>query len=284
MFFQSIGDIKHKCVVFCNKNNSNVLLQNHTIVCMNTLASRLKEARKEKKLSQEALAKMLGADHGSFISNVESGRNKSFSKIVQAAEILGVNALWLAEGKGPKHPVHFHSMTAGGNKEDDFFSPEMEYVVRENPPPTYNQPHERDYALIPQYHVSGECGSGYLNGHEEIKGGLAFKRDWLLRMSLKPDSLSVIYASGLSMSPTINEGEVLLVDHDQNEPKDGQVFAIERDGELLIKRLVRHPAGGWICRSDNPDKIRYADWEPVSAEQLGMMRVVGRIVWRGGAM
>lgn len=147
-----------------------------------------------------------------------------------------------------------------------------------------NPPHERDYALIPQYHVSGECGSGYLNGHEEVKGGLAFKRDWLARMSLKPDSLSVIYACGLSMAPTINEGEVLLVDHDQCEPRDGQVFAFERDGELLIKRLVRHPAGSWICRSDNPDKIRYADWEPVSTEQLGLLRIVGRIVWRGGAM
>jgi len=145
-------------------------------------------------------------------------------------------------------------------------------------------PHERDYALIPQYHVSGECGSGYLNSHEEVKGGLAFKRDWLARMSLKAGNLSVIYACGQSMAPTINEGEVLLVDHNQQEPRDGQVFAIEREGELLIKRLARHPAGGWICRSDNPDKIRYADWEPVSAEQLGLLRIVGRIVWRGGAM
>lgn len=103
-------------------------------------------------------------------------------------------------------------------------------------------------------------------------------------MGLKPDSLSVIYASGLSMSPTINEGEVLLIDHAQTEPRDGQVFAIECDNELLVKRLARHPAGGWICRSDNPDKTRYADWAPVAADQLGLLRLVGRVVWRGGAM
>lgn len=99
---QFISDIKHKCVEHCKSNNTNVSKQNNTIVFMSTLASRLKEARKDKKLSQEALSKLLGADHGSFVGNVESGRNKSFSKIVQAAEVLGVNALWLAEGKGPK--------------------------------------------------------------------------------------------------------------------------------------------------------------------------------------
>lgn len=174
------------------------------------------------------------------------------------------------------HPTDTDSLPAATSP-----AQQMDYVDSGSPP---EPPHERDYALIPQYHVSGECGSGYLNGHEEVKGGLAFKRDWLARMSLKADSLSVIYACGQSMVPTINEGEVLLVDHKQQEPRDGQVFAIERESELLIKRLVRHPAGGWICRSDNPDKIRYADWEPVSAEQLGLLRIVGRVVWRGGAM
>lgn len=99
---QFMHEFKHKCVDMCKSNNTNVSGEGNTIVFMSTLASRLKEARKDKKLSQESLSRLLGADHGSFVGNVESGRNKSFSKIVQAAEVLGVNALWLAEGKGPK--------------------------------------------------------------------------------------------------------------------------------------------------------------------------------------
>lgn len=102
MSVQFIPHIKHRCV---DKINTNVFIDLNTIVFMSTLATRLREARKGKKMSQEALAKRLGADHGSLIGNVESGRNQSFSKIVQAAEILGVNALWLAEGKGPKFPT-----------------------------------------------------------------------------------------------------------------------------------------------------------------------------------
>lgn len=238
------------------------------------MADRIKQRRNELELSQRKLADLVGISQPA-VAKIEKGAETAH--VVDIARALGVTPEWLVYGQdrqekfmGAAEVVDPSALT----------SPAPVQGVGAQP----NPPHERDYALIPQYHVSGECGSGYLNGHEEVKGGLAFKRDWLARMSLKPDSLSVIYACGLSMAPTISEGEVLLVDHGQSEPRDGQVFAFERDGELLIKRLVRHPAGSWICRSDNPDKIRYADWEPVSTEQLGLLRIVGRIVWRGGAM
>lgn len=219
-----------------------------------------------------AFAKTYGVDP-TYVSQMLNGHRSIGEKSARNMESkTGKPFGWM----DTPHPTDADSSPAATSP-----AQQMDYVDAGSPP---EPPHERDYALIPQYHVSGECGSGYLNGHEEVKGGLAFKRDWLARMSLKADSLSVIYARGQSMAPTINEGEVLLVDHKQQEPRDGQVFAIERESELLIKRLVRHPAGGWICRSDNPDKIRYADWEPVSAEQLGLLRIVGRVVWRGGAM
>lgn len=242
--------------------------------------------------TRRARLRMLIAEHGlselaektgkpaSQLNDMAAGRKSFGEKIAdQLTAKIGLPGGWFELWIGDEAPEKF----MGAAEVVDpaaLTSPAPVQGVGAQP----NPPHERDYALIPQYHVSGECGSGYLNGHEEVKGGLAFKRDWLARMSLKADSLSVIYACGQSMVPTINEGEVLLVDHKQQEPRDGQVFAFERDGELLIKRLVRHPAGSWICRSDNPDKIRYADWEPVSTEQLGLLRIVGRIVWRGGAM
>lgn len=240
--------------------------------------------------TRRARLRMLIAEHGlselaektgkpaSQLNDMAAGRKSFGEKIAdQLTAKIGLPGGWFELWIGEKFTNHADASGQTGGA----ISETSAQGVGDSAP---NPPHERDYALIPQYHVSGECGSGYLNGHEEVKGGLAFKRDWLARMSLKPDSLSVIYACGLSMAPTINEGEVLLVDHDQSEPRDGQVFAFERDGELLIKRLVRHPAGSWICRSDNPDKIRYADWEPVSTDQLGLLRIVGRIVWRGGAM
>ncbi len=142
-----------------------------------------------------------------------------------------------------------------------------------------NTPTDDDYALIPQYSAKGGCGPAYHNGHVEIRGGLAFKRDWLARMGAKPENLSVIYAKGDSMAPTIEDGAVILIDHSQVELRDGKVFALARGEEMIVKRLIRDFSGGWIVRSDNPDKVRYGDF-PVSDAAV---RIIGRVVWRGGS-
>lgn len=146
--------------------------------------------------------------------------------------------------------------------------------------PEPSTPSDEDYALIPQYSARAACGPAYHNGHVEVRGGLAFKRDWLARMGLNPDTLSVIAAHGDSMAPTIQDGEVLLIDHSETEPIDGKVFALAREDEMVVKRLVRDFAGGWIVRSDNNDKARYGDFHVSDA----VLRVVGRVVWRGGGL
>jgi len=150
--------------------------------------------------------------------------------------------------------------------------------------PLDDAPSDKDYALIPQYTAFGECGSGYLNDHAEIKGGLAFKRDWLAKMKVKPENLAVIYATGSSMEPYIIDGDVVLFDQSDTAPRDRQVYAIRRPhGDISIKRLVQSVTGGWTVRSDNPNKSEYPD-EPVSADALHDMAIVGRVIWRGGGM
>lgn len=109
---------------------------------------------------------------------------------------------------------------------------------------------------------------------------MAFRRDWLARAGLRPETLSVISANGDSMAPTIDDGDALLINHAECEPKDGQVYALARGDEMIVKRLVRDFGGGWIVRSDNLDKSRYGDFHVSSAD----VRVVGRVVWRGGGL
>lgn len=69
---------------------------------METTASRLTAARLEADLTQDQLAKRAGCSQG-LIGNLESGNQKSSTKLPAIAEALGVEVLWLAEGKGPKH-------------------------------------------------------------------------------------------------------------------------------------------------------------------------------------
>jgi len=185
-----------------------------------------------------------------------SGESKSLKpeNLFALAKATGFNAMWLAIGQG---------------------EPRDQDVL----PPT-----EDAYAVISQYTARGECGSGYLNDHVEVKGGLAFKRDWLKRMGAKPENLFVIYAEGDSMEPYIFDGDVVLFDWSDTTPRDRQAYAIRRpDGGISIKRITQQLSGAWLIRSDNPDKVAYPD-EPVTEAVLHDMPILGRVIWRGGAM
>ncbi|WP_178125612.1 S24 family peptidase [Pseudomonas sp. FSL R10-0765] len=142
----------------------------------------------------------------------------------------------------------------------------------------------KDFTIIPQYSAKGAAGNGYLNENVEKLSGLVFKRDWLNRMRLKEQNLKVIYTQGSSMEPTLADGDVLLIDESQIEPSNRRIYAITRpDGELIIKRLMLTMTNGWIIRSDNEDKRQYPD-EIASDNEIGHLRIVGRVVWHGGAL
>ncbi len=140
------------------------------------------------------------------------------------------------------------------------------------------------YASIPQYTARGGAGSGLDNDHVEVKGELVFKRDWLSRQGLRESNLYAIYAVGLSMEPTIADGDVLLIDESQRTPLDRRIYALRRpNGDISIKRLIQQHTGGWLIRSDNPNKAEFPD-EPASDTEIGHLEIAGRVVWHGGAL
>lgn len=163
---------------------------------------------------------------------------------------------------------------------------EMEKIAQavDREPRVLGSPSEKDYALIPQFRARGACGEGYLNEHVELTEGLVFKRDWLKRMNAKPENLFVMYAHGDSMEPYIFNGDVVLFDTSETEPKDKQVYVIRRpDGGNSIKRLIRQLSGAWVIRSDSSDKAANPD-EPVSDSSIHDMPILGRVIWRGGGV
>lgn len=187
-----------------------------------------------------------------------SGESKSLKpeNLYALAAATGFRAEWLAIGEGAERP--------------------------DEPKP--GAPSEKEYALIPQYTARAAAGNGYHNDHVELKEGLVFKRDWLKRLALREENLCVIYAEGSSMEPTISDGDVLLIDHASTIPRSGKVYAMLRpDGSTSVKRLIQAFSGEWIIRSDNPDKTLYPD-EPISAEALQQIEIIGRSVWGGGGM
>lgn len=76
------------------------------------IGDRVREARKEKGLSQGQLATRIGIRQPT-LSDLENGESASTSHIAKIASVLEVSALWLETGRGPKNHV------AAVNDEDD---------------------------------------------------------------------------------------------------------------------------------------------------------------------
>ncbi|PKM30213.1 MAG: hypothetical protein CVV07_07285 [Gammaproteobacteria bacterium HGW-Gammaproteobacteria-11] len=227
---------------------------------METLGERIARLRRAKGLSQVALAADCGWENGQArIGNYERDkREPSLTDLRTLANSLGTTLTGLI------------SQTVLELNE-----PQGLYL------PT---PSADDYALVPQYTARGAAGNGQMNEHVEVKGGLVFKKAWLARMGLRDRHLHVIYVEGHSMDPTISDGDVLLFDENQREPKDRKIYVIRKpDGQLIIKRLVQSLTGGWVIRSDNEDKRSYPD-QPISDAEIDQIEIIGRAVWHGGAL
>lgn len=253
------------------------------------LGAAIDAARIKKKLSKKALADRFNVKPPSVQGWIATGRidkAKMIQMIAFFSDVVPPSHWGLADGT-VLIADEAHRSTPG--EQSTIELPGSEATIAQTATPAADErsghsPSSDDYALIPQYSAQGHCGEGLLNDHVEVNGGLAFKRDWLRRMGAKPQHLFVIYASGSSMEPYIFEGDVVLFDSADTTPRDRQVYAIRRpDGSLSIKRLSQQISGNWLIRSDNQDKTRYPD-EEVSPTSMHDIPIVGRVIWRGGAL
>lgn len=102
---------------------------------------------------------------------------------------------------------------------------------------------------------AGASGFG-IEYRDEEGPPIAFQRQWYERRGLRPHKLFAVSVSNGSMEPGLHDGDTVVVNTESDQPKDGIVFAVNYEGELVIKRLVRD-TGQWWLSSDNPDQRRY---------------------------
>jgi SOS-response transcriptional repressor LexA len=108
--------------------------------------------------------------------------------------------------------------------------------------------------------------------------GLGFCRIWLSQVGYEVAHLHGLYMRGDSMSPTISNGDALLINTSQKEMVDGEVYAISGDnGKILIKRIQNKWNNIVGLISDN------TLYTPLDAD-LTDIEVLGRVVWKGGLL
>lgn len=131
-----------------------------------------------------------------------------------------------------------------------------------------------EYAYIPAYDVEVSAGNGSVClGEATATKHLAFRRQWLTARGLREESLAALFTKGDSMTPTIPESAVVVINRDHTVPMDGKVYVIRIDDRHFVKRTQWLIGGGLRLISDNklydPLDITKADMAANNIEICG---------------
>ncbi|MFT3812693.1 MAG: S24 family peptidase [Acidovorax sp.] len=99
--------------------------------------------------------------------------------------------------------------------------------------------------------------AGYMAWPDETDedAPLSLHKHWLARRGYVPSQLLALRVKSTGMEPSLNVGDVFVINTADTELRDGQVFAVNFYGCLLVRRAQRD--GGWWLVADNPDQARY---------------------------
>ena len=131
-----------------------------------------------------------------------------------------------------------------------------------------------DFETIPMYSAEASAGCGCFHHDDLIIGEHLILIEDLNRLGLKKENTCAIRAKGDSMLPTLMDGDLLVVDTQEQIGVYDGVYAISLDNQLLVKRLRYDMATqGYHIISDNPDHSDFL----LPKEDLGRLNVNGRI-------
>ena len=138
-------------------------------------------------------------------------------------------------------------------------------------------PFEDELVFVPSYEVAAAAGEGIVIDVEYETGRLAFRRDWLNRVTAAaPEDLAVIAVHGDSMYPTLADGDTILVDLTQRTPSRDGIYIIRFGEFVLVKRLLLDPVRRLVTISC--DNENYPPLAPVEPPDID---VAGRVIWVG---
>lgn len=197
---------------------------------MGGLAERVIEVRESTGKIPAEFAREVGISK-SALSQIEDGSTKTLKHetALGMQRISGYRADWIATGRGSK-------------KAKPTEGEEVGYPIR-------------------NARLKLSAGiSGYAIDYLDEREGrpLFFGDEWFKKRGFSPEKLIATKVGGPSMEPGLHDGDTVVINLADTKPVDGEVFACNFEGEMVIKRLKRD-AGEWWLSSDNSDKRRYGD-------------------------
>jgi phage repressor protein C with HTH and peptisase S24 domain len=212
--------------------------------------------------SADRLAREMGVSPSACRKWLKGEAEPSRERLVALARTTGVGVAWLADGEGPEPVLE---PPPGGRRRP---------AAGDNPEPIDRS----QFVLLPRHAEAAAAGSSTPPAPLG-SAFMALRHDWVqTNLGVDPTRLLLETALGESMTPTIRDGSMLLIDTTDQTFGNFGIYVLEINGERLVKRVQRKHDGSLVLISDNntyqPDTVDKAAADEVT--------VVGRVVWAGG--
>lgn len=190
---------------------------------------------------------------------------------------------WLMTGEGEPFPKQPQEMSLADNiARTDKLVQQLAAQKRKNRQPesadvcdTQGNPVDVDeFVFIPYYDVRLSAGIGLWVDNEQPINTLAFRAEWLQTfVTSQFDKLSVVKVSGDSMEDILKNNDTILIDHTQNEVRDG-LYALRIGNEVFVKRIQRLPNKLLVISAN-------AAYPPFELSADDDYAIIGKVAWLG---
>ena len=195
------------------------------------------------------LARAVGVSDNAIYKWVSGRGQPSMMSLVNLSKAAGVSVEWLATGRG-----------APTKAKSEIHTSEPAEVIP-----------------MPRHSLRAANGRPAIQT-QQIVDYVSFQAEWLQRaLNVDMRNTALIEVIGDSMSPTIDEGDVVLVDLREGRFHHDGVYVLRTGSDLAVKRLQRQPDGALLIRSDNPAY----ESNTVKPDEVTLL---GRVVWIGGRL
>jgi phage repressor protein C with HTH and peptisase S24 domain len=139
-------------------------------------------------------------------------------------------------------------------------------------------PPREETAPVRRLAIEASAGPGALAEDDRQTGATHFDPRLLAQLGVRASDAAEIRARGTSMAPSIEDGDLMLVDQrDRRIHAQPAVFVIRLEGTLMVKRVAR--SGTMLAiTSDNPEA------PPIASQPADAVDVIGRVVWLSRAL
>jgi phage repressor protein C with HTH and peptisase S24 domain len=137
---------------------------------------------------------------------------------------------------------------------------------------------QQAYITVPKLSVEASAGGGSeVESAEDVAlEHYVFRKSWVRdALQTDPSNLRLLDIRGDSMEPTLNDGDIILVDTSKKTPSPPGIFILHDGLGLVAKRLQMVPNSQPAKLSIVSDNTQYAPYE----RDLSDVRIIGKVVW-----